>query len=361
MAVAVTRSDGPSARIGLDRGPGTGGRDAAEDANDVVLSVRGLRIYFDTPAGVVRAVDDVSFDLHRGDVLAIVGESGSGKSVTAQSIMRLVAEPPGRYAGGSVLMDGIDLLSLGERALERIRGKRISMIFQNPRAALNPSFSVSTHIVETLRRHDRSLSKDAAAQRAMAHLRAVDFPDPERVAASYPHQMSGGMCQRVGIALSMACAPEVLIADEPTTALDVLVQSTILLLLKRAHLESGIPIILITHDFGVVRALANRVVVMYAGKIQEQGPADAVLADPQHPYTRALIDSVPNPERSDRRLFQIKGQPPDLSHLAAGCSFAERCEFAMALCHDTAPVLHDSPTGSKVRCHLFAPDAGIRG
>ena len=324
--------------------------------------LRGLAFspYFDTPAGVVKAVDDVSFDLHRGDILAIVGESGSGKSVTALSIMKLVAVPPGRYAGGRVRMDGLDLLSQDEKELGRIRGKRISMIFQNPPAALNPAFTVSTLMVETLRRHDRSLSRAAAARRSIALLRAVDFPDPERVAVSYPHQMSGGMCQRVGIALSMACEPEVLIADEPTTALDVLVQATILLLLKRAHLERGLPIILITHNFGVVRVLATRVIVMYAGKIQEQGQADKVLSDPQHPYTKALIESVPNPDRPDQRLYQIEGQPPDLSRLPAGCSFADRCEFTMPRCRTELPELYQSPTGSKVRCHLFGPEAEER-
>ncbi len=333
---------------------GSGARSPEEE---VVLSVRNLRTWFDTPGGVVKAVDDLSFELRRGEVLAIVGESGSGKSVTAQSIMKLVPRPPGRYAGGSVEMDGEDLLSLDERSLEEIRGKRISMIFQSPRAALNPSFKVSTQMVETLRRHDPGLSKAAAAEQVLALLRAVDFPDPARVAASYPHQMSGGMCQRVGIALSLACEPRVLIADEPTTALDVLVQSTLLLLLKRACLGRGIPILLITHDFGVVRALATRVIVMYAGKVQEEGPVDAVLAEPQHPYTRVLIDSVPKAEHAERRLFQIKGQPPDLSRLPPGCSFAERCSFAVTACRAEAPALRRSAkNGSLVRCHLVASD-----
>ena len=322
-------------------------------SDDTVLSVANLKTYFDTPAGVVKAVDDISFDLRRTDILAIVGESGSGKSVTAQSIMNLIAVPPGRYAGGRIELDGIDLLTLNEKALEGVRGERISMIFQNPRAALNPSFTVAAQMVETLRHHDRGLSKGEAAKRAVALLRAVDFPDPERVAASYPHQMSGGMCQRVGVALCMACEPDILIADEPTTALDVLVQATILLLLKRAHVERSLPVILITHDFGVVRVLAKRVIVMYAGKTQESGAVEAVLSNPQHPYTKALIDSVPKPDEPNSRLYQIEGQPPDLSRLPSGCSFADRCEFAMAKCRTTAPELHRSPTGSTVRCHLF--------
>ena len=332
------------------------GSGAGPPTEEVVLSVQGLRTWFDTPNGVVKAVDDVSFELRRGDVLAIVGESGSGKSVTAQSIMKLVSRPPGRHAGGEVRMAGEDLLSLDERSLEEIRGKRISMIFQSPRAVLNPSFTVSAQMVETVRRHDPAVSKEEARTRALALLRAVDFPDPARAAACYPHQMSGGMCQRVGIALSLACEPQVLIADEPTTALDVLVQSTILLLLKRTYLAQGIPIMLITHDFGVVRAIATRVVVMYAGKIQEEGPVDAVLAEPRHPYTRVLIDSVPRAGHAEQRLFQIEGQPPDLSRLPPGCSFAERCAFATARCRAEAPALRRSANGSLVRCHLVAPD-----
>lgn len=329
------------------------GASLATSLSDMVLSVSNLQTHFATPAGVVKAVDDVSFDLRRDEILAIVGESGSGKSVTAQSIMKLVAVPPGRYAGGRIELDGLDILSMSEKTLERIRGERIAMIFQNPRAALNPSFTIETQIVETLRRHNPTLTKSAAVERSLELLRAVDFPDPPRVAASYPHQMSGGMCQRVNVALAMACDPEILIADEPTTALDVLVQATILLLLKRTHRERGLPIIVITHDFGVVRALATRVIVMYGGKIQEQGRADTLLANPQHPYTKALIGSVPKADEPNRRLYQIEGQPPDLSRLPCGCSFAPRCVFAMPKCRTKLPALYDSPAGSKVRCHLF--------
>jgi oligopeptide/dipeptide ABC transporter ATP-binding protein len=321
-----------------------------------ILSVQGLKTFFDTPAGIVNAVDDVSFDLASKEILAIVGESGSGKTVTAQSILKLVPAPPGRYAGGKILIDGFDLLSKSELELEKIRGQRISMIFQNPRAALNPSFTVSTQLVETIRRHDPSISRVSAKNRMLELLSSVDFPDPKRVAASYPHQMSGGMCQRVGIALSIACEPEILIADEPTTGLDVLVQATILLLLKREHTRRKLPIILITHDLGVVRALATRVIVMYAGKIQEEGSADAVLSNPQHPYTKALINAVPHSRHSGRRLSQIKGQPPDLLKLPAGCSFSDRCQVAAPMCSASKPDLHLSPSGSKVRCHLFSSD-----
>lgn len=327
-----------------------------ETANDTVLSVSNLRTYFYTPAGVVKAVDDVSFDLSRTDILAIVGESGSGKSVTGLSIMKLIPVPPGRYVAGTVALGGTDLMSLNEHEMQSFRGQRIAMIFQNPRAALNPSFTVRTQIIETLRRHNASLSKSQATDRMIAMLRDAGFPDPERVAASYPHQLSGGMCQRVSFALSMACEPDILIADEPTTALDVLVQATILLLLKRAHKEQDLPIILITHDFGVVRAMATRVIVMYAGKVQEQGPAETVLTNPQHPYTKALIDSIPNPDEPKRRLYQIQGQSPDLSRLPKGCSFAERCSSAMAVCRSGGPQLLPTPNGSLVRCHLFASE-----
>jgi len=328
-----------------------------ETADDAALSVRNLRTYFYTPAGVVKAVDDVSFDLSRSDILAIVGESGCGKSVTGLSIMKLIPIPPGRYVSGTVSLDGTDLLPLSDRQMQSVRGERVAMIFQNPRASLNPSFTVRAQMVETLRRHDASLSKSQANDHLIAMLREAGFPDPERVAASYPHQLSGGMCQRVSYALSMACKPDILIADEPTTALDVLVQATILLLLKRAHEERGLSIVLITHDFGVVRAMATRVIVMYAGKIQEQGPAATVLANAQHPYTKALIESVPNPDEPKQRLYQIPGQPPDLSRLPKGCSFAARCSAVMPVCRSRDPELLPTPSGSLARCHLFASDS----
>jgi len=325
-----------------------------------VLSVRNLRTYFFTPSGIVKAVDDVSFDVNRDDILAIVGESGSGKSVTALSTMKLVPVPPGRYVGGEIMIDGVSILSLNDQRLQEIRGARISMIFQNPRAALNPAFTLLTQLAETIKYHDRSLSKKEIVARALVLLREVGVSDPDQVGASYPHQVSSGMCQRVGLALSMACNPELLIADEPTTMLDASVQAKILLMLKRAHSERHLPIMLITHDFGVVRALAKRIIVMYAGMIQEQGPAEVILTDPQHPYTKALILSVPNPEQSVRRLFQIAGQPPDLSRLPRGCSFADRCGSVMPICRNDKPGFYRSPTGSYVRCHLFASSSEVR-
>jgi len=272
-----------------------------------LLSVRDLRVHFETAAGTVRAVDGVSFDLDRGEVLAIVGESGSGKSVTSLALMKLIATPPGRYAGGEVRFDGRDLLTTDEPTMTRIRGKRLSMIFQNPRGSLDPSFTVARQMRAVLRRHMPDLARGETEERLGAMLGALHFPDPGRVLASYPHQLSGGMCQRVAIAIALLCEPEILIADEPTTALDTLVQAAILGLLARLHRQRGLPMIVVTHDFDVVRAIATHVVVMYGGRILEQGPAEHVLHRPEHPYTRALLASVPSDERLDERLTQIDG------------------------------------------------------
>ena len=323
------------------------------DGEPPVLAVRDVRTYFDTPAGRVKAVDGVSFDLGRNDILAIVGESGSGKSVTALSIMKLVSSPPGHYESGTAVMDGIDLMALSPRGLAAVRGSKLAMIFQNPRASLNPSFTIRTQLLETVRRHDPGRDATDAERYVRSLLRSVGFTDVERVEASYPHQLSGGMCQRIGLALAFACRPEVLIADEPTTALDVVVQARILHLLQTAHRERRLPIVLITHDFGVVRALANRVIVMYAGRIQETGVVGQIIDDPQHPYTRALVAAVPDPERAADRFLQIPGQPPDLLSLPAGCKFADRCHHVMAICRAVEPDMRTSPSGSSVRCHLF--------
>lgn len=327
----------------------TAGRHGSAEA---VLVVEGLSTYFDTPGGVVKAVDDVSFEVSGQDILAIVGESGSGKSVTARSIMKLVETPPGRYVAGAIRLQSEDLLKLSERRMQDVRGKRISMIFQDPRGSLNPSFRIGYQIRETLKRHGMGISKEECEQRATELLRDVGFPDPGRVAASYPHEISGGMCQRVAVALSIACRPSLIIADEPTTAVDVLIQATILRLLRRLHREHSIPIIVITHDFGVVRAVATRVVVMYAGKVQEQGSVESVLERPQHPYTKALIASVPRARTFGGELYQISGQPPDLSSLPPGCTFADRCEYAWDLCRAKEPPLYRTATDALARCHL---------
>lgn len=316
------------------------------------LDVQDLRIAFSTPAGPVVAVEQIGFRISRGEVLAIIGESGSGKTVTAMAIARLLATPPARYLSGQIWMNGQDLLTLDERAMEQIRGRRIGAIFQNPRASLDPSFTIGAQLVETLRRHDRSLGRGAARAAALVALREVGFPDAERVMASHPHQLSGGMCQRVALAMTLACRPEVLIADEPTTALDVGVQARILMLLKRRSRATGLPIILITHDIGVVAAMASRVLVMYGGHMQEEAPAAELLETPLHPYTRALIEAIPDPDAPPGLRNFIEGEPPDLADPPSGCRFAPRCPRAAAICHGQVPDWRAVAPGRRVRCHL---------
>jgi oligopeptide/dipeptide ABC transporter ATP-binding protein len=319
---------------------------------DPLLSVRDLRVVFDTPSGPIHAVDGVSFDLHARDILAIVGESGSGKSVTALSIMNLVPSPPGRMIGGEIVLEGRDLRSLAAEAWEDVRGNKLGMVFQNPRAALHPSFTIGTQLVETLRRHNPGLASGPAAAEGTSLLRRLGFADPDRVAASYPHALSGGMCQRIALALCLAGRPKMIFADEPTTALDVLVQSALLLLLKDIHEKDRVPIVLITHDFGLVRALGTRIAVMYCGQVQEEGAADEILARPRHPYTRALIACVPHRRDRLEKLFQIGGHIPDLLRLPRGCRFAPRCQSAMPICHELAPELREVAPNVRVRCHL---------
>jgi oligopeptide/dipeptide ABC transporter ATP-binding protein len=327
-----------------------------KDDTDAVLAVRRLETAFETPAGIARAVDDVSFSVHPHEILAIIGESGSGKTVTALSLMKLVPTPPGRYLGGAVELDGVDLLALDERSLQDVRGKIIGMIFQNPRASLDPSFTAGSQLIETLRRHESTLDQEAAQSAARAALVEVGFGDPDRVLASYPHQLSGGMCQRVGLAMALACKPRLLIADEPTTALDVGVQAKILLLLKNRSRETGLPIVIITHDMGVVRAVANRVLVMYGGHIQESGDVDDVLTSPLHPYTQALIRSIPDPDEPAETRVHIRGEPPNLLAPPRGCRFAPRCDSAFARCHEELPEQHSPQLGRCVRCHLYDPE-----
>jgi len=321
-------------------------------ASSPTLDVRGLRMGFSTPGGIVVAVEDVSLSVGSGEVLAIIGESGSGKTVTAMAIARLIASPPGLYLGGEVLLGETDVLDLDERAMENVRGRRIGTIFQNPRASLDPSFTVATQLTETLRRHDPDLGRAGARAAALVALRQVGFPDAERVMTSYPHQLSGGMCQRIALAMALACRPEVLIADEPTTALDVGVQARILMLLKRRARETGLPIIIITHDIGVVAAMATRVLVMYGGHMQEAAPADDLLARPLHPYTRALIAAVPDPDAPVGVMAFIEGEPPNLADPPPGCRFAPRCPQAEARCHATLPDWREVAPGRSVRCHL---------
>ena len=320
-----------------------------------VLEVEDLKTHFFTPVGVVRAVDGVSYSVRRGETLGVVGESGCGKSVTALSIMRLVASPPGRIVGGAVRLDGRDLLSLNEREMEDVRGNHISMIFQEPMTSLNPLFTVGKQIGESVAFH-QGLSKRDAADKAIEMLKRVSIPEPERRAKSYPHQMSGGMRQRVMIAMALSCNPKVLLADEPTTALDVTIQAQILDLMRELQETTGTAIVLITHDMGVVAENADRVVVMYAGRKVEEAEADTLFDTPGHPYTRGLLGSIPHLDDAAlaggkrRRLEEIKGLVPSLARLPQGCSFAPRCGFATDECRALIPPLLEHRPGHHVAC-----------
>ena len=329
---------------------------AAAAANAVpLLDVYDLHTQFDTPAGVVRAVDGVSYSLRSGETLGVVGESGCGKSVTALSILRLVSSPPGRIAGGAIRFEGTDLLTLSESEMEKVRGNRISMIFQEPMTSLNPLLTVGRQISEAVALHQR-LSQRAAMDRAVDMLRRVHMPEPEQRVHAFPHQLSGGMRQRVMIAMALSCNPKVLIADEPTTALDVTIQAQILDLMRELRDTLGTAIILITHDMGVVAENADRVVVMYAGRKVEEAPVDELFERPAHPYTRGLLGSIPSLDlvgrvpRGRSRLNEIKGMVPSLFNLPKGCSFAPRCAMATDHCHAVAPKLELHRTGHWVAC-----------
>ncbi len=312
----------------------------------MILSVTDLSVRFATDGGVVRAVEGVSFDLDRGEILAIVGESGSGKSVTAQTILGLTRAPNATITG-SVEFDGRDLTQLDDEQLREVRGKRIAMIFQDPMTSLNPVYRVGDQIVEMIRAH-RKVSKAEARDRAVELLRSVGIPNPERRVRDYPHEFSGGMRQRVMIAMALSLDPDVLIADEPTTALDVTVQAQILRLLARLNSERGLAVVLITHDLGVVAEVADRVAVMYAGQIVEEASLDELFYDPQHPYTWGLLGSLPRLDQPNpERLAQIAGAPPSLADLPAGCRFAPRCPHVFDKCAEPPPLHRD-------RCWLSA-------
>jgi oligopeptide transport system ATP-binding protein len=291
-----------------------------------LLSVNDLRTYFHTRTGVYRAVDGVSFAIERGETLGIVGESGSGKSVTCYSIMGLVPQPPGRIESGTAIFDGVDLLHCRPAQARAIRGKRVAMIFQDPMTSLNPYLRISEQLIEPLLIHE-NISKRDALKRGLEALKAVGINDAERRMHLYPHEFSGGMRQRVMIAMALITRPELLIADEPTTALDVTVQAQILELLKRLQREFGMAVIFITHDLGVVSGLCDRVLVMYAGRIAESADVRTLFYSPRHPYTRALQRSIPSLQPKGAELYTIRGLPPDLSKPLPGCPFAPRCEF----------------------------------
>ena len=327
-----------------------------------VLDVRGLQTVFFTNSGLFKAVDDVSFSVRRGETLAIVGESGCGKSVTALSIMRLVPDPPGRIVGGSIMLEGTDLLGLDESEMRAIRGNRISMIFQEPMTSLNPVMRIGDQITEAVRLH-RTMTRKQAWAKAVEMLRLVRIPEAERRALEYPHQLSGGMRQRAMIAMALACRPALLIADEPTTALDVTIQAQILALVLELQRELGTGLILITHDLGVVAQTAQRVIVMYAGKKVEEADVEALFAHPKHPYTRGLmasIPSVPSPgAKADARLVEIPGMVPSLTNLPKGCAFAPRCELAIARCREEYPPLEDWGAGHLAACWRAAEIVGV--
>jgi len=319
--------------------------------SDPILSVKNLKTYFYTESGVAHAVDDVSFDLHPQKTLALVGESGCGKSVTALSIMRLVADPPGRIVEGEIHFGGEDLVNASIKDMTRIRGNDISMIFQEPMTSLNPVFRVGNQIGSTIMLH-RGLSKADARIAAIDLLDQVGIPAPEQRIDDYPHQMSGGMRQRVMIAMALACDPEVLIADEPTTALDVTIQAQILDLLRSLQEKRGMAILLITHDLGVVAEMADEVAIMYAGKIIEQAPAEELFAKCSHPYTAGLFDSIPKLGERTQRLSTIEGQVPAATDFPAGCRFHPRCPKAMDVCRGQAPASTALSDSHSVSCWL---------
>ena len=309
-----------------------------------LLDIIGLRTEFRTGAGIVRAIDGVSYSVEAGETVAVVGESGSGKSVTALSVLRLIPDPPGQITAGQVMFDGRDLLTLSEEGMRDIRGGEIGMVFQEPMTSLNPVLTIGRQITETLEQH-RGLDRAAAARRAEDLLVQVGIADPTRRLKQYPHQLSGGMRQRVMIAIALACDPKLIIADEPTTALDVTIQAQILELMKALSRDHGIALVIITHNLGVVARYADRVNVMYAGRIVESGPAAQIYHDPRHPYTVALLRSVPRLDRPrEARLEPVEGQPPDLTKLDAGCAFRPRCRVSDSDCAMSRPVLR--PVGA---------------
>src|SRR5262249_13227180 len=328
----------------------------SDDGGEALLEVHDLRTFFYLRRGVLKAVDGVSFSLRRGETLAIVGESGCGKSMTALSLMRRVPEPPGKLVGGSVNLAGVDLLKLDEQAMRGVRGKDISMIFQEPMTSLNPVMTIGTQIAEVLLLHEK-LGRSAARRKVIDMLHLVRIPEPEQRAKEYPHQLSGGMRQRAMIAMAAACNPKVLIADEPTTALDVTIQAQILEIILELQRKLGTAVILITHDLGLVAETAQCVTVMYAGRKVEEAPVDELFARPLHPYTHGLMASIPRLglmrgeiERTDGRLQEIPGIVPALSNLPEGCAFAPRCVFAEERCRKAFPPYEEKRPGHWAAC-----------
>ncbi|WP_233497047.1 ABC transporter ATP-binding protein [Lujinxingia litoralis] len=323
---------------------------AEEGSEQVLLRVDDLKTYFDTDDGEVRAVDGVSFEVRRGECVGVVGESGSGKSVCQISILGLIPSPPGRIAGGEVSFDGRDLLRASKKELRSIRGNEISMIWQDPMSSLNPFLKISRQLIEPLQTH-QGLSKEEAREKAIAMLEKVGIPGPRERIDQYPHQFSGGMRQRVMIAMALLCEPKLLIADEPTTALDVTIQAQILELIKDLRTDFGTSVIMITHDLGVVAGMADRIIVMYAGRVMEVTEADKLFKSPGHPYTVGLLKSVPRLDRGhEERLIPIEGRPPDTSKPIPGCPFAPRCAWAEEKCLRERPPLFEVAPGHRSAC-----------
>ena len=327
-----------------------------DTATDMVplLEVKGLGVEFQTRGGTAHVLEDIQLHIQRGETLGLVGESGCGKSITALALMRLIPQPPGRITSGQILFDGQDLLQLPEAQMRRVRGNRISMIFQEPMTSLNPAYSVGDQITESVRLHQGLNAKDGLA-RAVEMLEAVGIPDALRRVHEYPHQFSGGMRQRVMIAMALACQPDVLIADEPTTALDVTVQAQIFDLIRDLRERSGTAVLLITHDMGAVAEMTDRVAVMYAGRMVEEGPTDVVLSNPCHPYTHGLIACAPgrSPQSHGQLLQEIPGTVPSLLERQGGCTFADRCSQAQPRCRTTVPPSTWVQSGHRVMCWLY--------
>ncbi len=321
-------------------------------SQEVLLSVKELRTeFFSSKKSSVTAIDKISFDINKGEILGLVGESGCGKSVTSLSIMQLLKDTPGKITNGEVVFDGENLLTLSDKKIREIRGGKMSMIFQEPMSSLNPSMRIDKQMIEGIRLHT-DMTKDQAREHAAEMLRKVGIPDPSRVLKNYPHQLSGGMSQRVMIAMAMSCNPTLLIADEPTTALDVTIQAQILDLMKKIQKEENSSILLITHDLGVVAEMCSRVIVMYAGKIVEEAPVEILFKDPSHPYTQGLIASVPKLGSGVKVLPSIPGSVPDLSAMPTGCRFAPRCKYATDKCREQEPELVQIGENHRCRCWL---------
>ncbi len=327
---------------------------------DIILKVKDLQTHFKTDAGILKAVDGVSFDVHKGETIGLVGESGCGKSVTNLSIMKLVPSPPGKVVGGQVLYEGEDILKMSEKQLRNIRGNKISMIFQDPMTSLNPFLRISTQMIETIMLH-QDVTKKEAREKAIKMLAEVGIPRPEKRIDAYPHQFSGGMRQRVMIAMALSCNADLLIADEPTTALDVTIQAQILELIQKMNEKFNTAVILITHDLGVVAGMCDNVCVMYAGKIVEKASVDDLFENPLHPYTEGLIASVPKLDAKGKKekLFSIEGQPPNVIDLPPCCPFHPRCHKAMDVCHCAYPPTKEISKGHSVSCWIHATEEEI--